>query len=121
MEMFRATVSADIACLGALRRSLTAWLECAGVTEPPRSDVVLATHEAAANAIEHSGTLEPIGVHGDITGGPCRSRSRIRGSGSQEGRPTTARPRPRADHGIVTKLEVRKNEVGTTLRLMQRL
>lgn len=37
-----------------LRRQLCVWLEQVGVTDEVRSDVILATHEAAANAIEHA-------------------------------------------------------------------
>jgi anti-sigma regulatory factor (Ser/Thr protein kinase) len=122
MEVFRATVAADIACLGALRHSLTAWLEHAGVTEPPRSDVVLATHEAAANAIEHSGTRTPIGVQGDITDRTVSIEISDAGQWKPGGPPSDERGRGLAlITALVTKLEVRKNELGTTLRLMQRL
>jgi serine/threonine-protein kinase RsbW len=37
-----------------LRRQLAVWLEQVGVTDEVRNDVILATHEAAANAIEHA-------------------------------------------------------------------
>jgi anti-sigma regulatory factor (Ser/Thr protein kinase) len=47
-------LSADVSMLGELRRSLTSWLEAHGVSRDVRDAVVLATHEAAVNAIEHA-------------------------------------------------------------------
>ena len=53
MEPFTATISHDLTLLRGLRHSLTSWLELAGVPAEARKPIVLATHEAAANAIEH--------------------------------------------------------------------
>ena len=53
MEPFITTVSGDISLLRALRHSLTFWLELAGVPAEKQASIVLATHEAAANAIQH--------------------------------------------------------------------
>ncbi len=39
--------------LTGLRRQLTGWLETLGATQEEQSDIVLAAHEAAANAIQH--------------------------------------------------------------------
>jgi serine/threonine-protein kinase RsbW len=120
MEAFRATLTADTASLGALRRSLACWLEVSGVNEPPRSDVVLATHEAAANAIEHSGSFGPIGVHGDITGRTVSIEISDTGRWKPGRAPNDERGRGLAlMTALVTTLEVRRNELGTTLRLMR--
>ena len=37
-----------------MRRRLTAWLTAHGATREEANDIVLATHEAAMNAIEHA-------------------------------------------------------------------
>src|ERR1044071_1180925 len=52
------TLPPDVSMLGALRRSLNNWLERHGASPEARDAVVLATHEAAANAIEHGHAAE---------------------------------------------------------------
>jgi anti-sigma regulatory factor (Ser/Thr protein kinase) len=47
-----------------LRRELGVWLEHVGVPDEIRDDVILATHEAAANAIEHAELGTEIRVSG---------------------------------------------------------
>jgi anti-sigma regulatory factor (Ser/Thr protein kinase) len=42
-----------------LRRQLTGWLETLGATRDEQSDIVLAAHEAAANAIQHGADEHP--------------------------------------------------------------
>jgi anti-sigma regulatory factor (Ser/Thr protein kinase) len=44
--------------LADLRRSLTSWLESHGASSDAQDAVVLATHEAAVNAIEHGRAAE---------------------------------------------------------------
>ena len=56
MEPFITTVSGDKTLLRDLRHSLTFWLELAGAPAEAQTSIVLATHEAAANAIEHGDT-----------------------------------------------------------------
>lgn len=65
MEPFGASLRADPSLLGGLRRSLSAWLESGGVPEETRDSVVLATHEAAANAIEHARSGNGVTVTGE--------------------------------------------------------
>ena len=52
MEAFTSTLDLDPALLRPLRHSLSSWLERAGAQAAERDCVVLATHEAAASAIE---------------------------------------------------------------------
>jgi anti-sigma regulatory factor (Ser/Thr protein kinase) len=54
VEPFEASLPPDLAQLRELRHELAAWLERVGVTGADRDAVVLATHEAAANGIEHA-------------------------------------------------------------------
>jgi anti-sigma regulatory factor (Ser/Thr protein kinase) len=45
-----------------MRRSLVSWLEAKGASEAVRGAVMLATHEAAANAMEHGQPESPVTV-----------------------------------------------------------
>ena len=58
MGHFETRVEPALTALASLRHSLDAWLERGGMGEPPRAAVVLATHEAVANAIQHAGRTE---------------------------------------------------------------
>lgn len=51
MEAFTANLALDPTLLRGLRSSLTAWLDRAGASSEQRVSVVLATHEATANAM----------------------------------------------------------------------
>ena len=58
--------------LGGVRRALGDWLDNQGACVPTRSAVVLATHEAVANAVEHSMTSNSVTIrgradHGNVT------------------------------------------------------
>ncbi len=119
MEGFQSTVPPDFAILGGLRRSLTAWLEKAGVADPPRGDVVLATHEAAANAIEHAGSAGPIDVRARLVGRTLTIEI------TDSGRGKVANP---ADEergrgliliaALVSEMKLQADTSGTTLRLV---
>ena len=65
MGHFETHVEPALTALAPLRQSLDAWLKLGGMGEPPRAAVVLATHEAVANAIQHAGVLSPVVVHGE--------------------------------------------------------
>ena len=45
-----------------MRHSLTSWLELTDATAHVRDAVLLATHEAAANAIEHGQPESPVSI-----------------------------------------------------------
>ena len=66
VEPLRLSVPADIASLGPVRRLLQSWLSSAGVEHG--DDIVLAVHEAVANALEHAGldTDEVITVEAEV-------------------------------------------------------
>ena len=52
MDSFSARLGVDPTLLRPLRHSLASWLERAGAPAAERDSVVLATHEAAASAME---------------------------------------------------------------------
>ena len=54
MQTLEAVFPCDTRELGRLRRQLTEWLEDSGVPRGLRLRVVLASHEAAANAVLHA-------------------------------------------------------------------
>lgn len=70
MEAFSATLGLDPTLLRPLRHSLASWLERAGAPAAERDSVVLATHEAAASAIESgdSGGMVDVTADRDVTG-----------------------------------------------------
>src|SRR5687768_8642435 len=54
MEPFETNLSLDLFLLRGLRSELAAWLARIQVAGDVRDEIILATHEAAANAIEHA-------------------------------------------------------------------
>ena len=69
MDGFHAALPIDLALLAGMRHSLSGWMESVGVADPPRADVVLATHEAVANAMEHAGSDESVNVDATFLSG----------------------------------------------------
>src|SRR3954451_10494699 len=86
----------DGAALAPFRHKLDRWLAIGGLADVPRADVVLASHEAVANAIEHSNSSQPVLVRADAHAdgfvvemstrddgdqlGSCRSRGAVEAS-----------------------------------------
>lgn len=64
MDPFEVSLSLDLSLLRMLQRQLTSWLEVAEVAGSARDSIVLATHEAAANAIEHAQLGSEVTVRG---------------------------------------------------------
>ena len=118
--MFR--LPPDLSVLAELRRSLSRWLKKIDVGDEASTDIVLATHEAAANAIEHS--EQPFGpgqVNAWLIDGVLTVE--IRDSG------TWAAVRPADDdrgrglsliENLVDEVRINKNPRGTTIRLVYR-
>lgn len=117
MEPFEASLPPDLMQLRELRRDLTSWLERVGVTGPDQDAIVLATHEAAANGIEHAAArvvvrgvrdeeklLVVVSNSGRWRGPPPRDELRS-GSGL-----TIIR-------GLMSRLDINVAEGGTTLRM----
>ena len=64
IEPFETSLSLDLFLLRGLRRELAAWLAATQVTGDVRDEIILATHEAAANAIEHAQKGSKVTVRG---------------------------------------------------------
>ena len=64
VERFTATLPADLRILRDFRQQLSTWLEEAGVRDRSWHAILLAAHEAAANAIEHAAA--PVTVVGRL-------------------------------------------------------
>jgi anti-sigma regulatory factor (Ser/Thr protein kinase) len=122
MPPFELHVEHDLSALKGFRRTLDEWLEHRGLLDPPRAAVVLATHEALANAIEHSNSPVPVlvkadarddGVMIEITdNGEWRIREpELNGEG---GRGIALM------RSLVSDVQITSEEQGTTVRLFQR-
>jgi anti-sigma regulatory factor (Ser/Thr protein kinase) len=122
MDPFVETIAPDVAQLAPLRRALASWLELAGVADPPRADLVLAAHEAAANAMEHGNPEQSFEVTGTIVDHVLTME--ISDTGRWEGLRRGSVDRGRGltlIEALVTSMEIVTGGTGTTLRLVQRL
>ena len=80
VDPFRMSVLADVRSLPGLRRSIRSWLSRVGANDA--DDIVLAVHEAVANAIEHGG-LAPgavVAVAADVVSGELHVSVRDEGT-----------------------------------------
>lgn len=66
VRMFATSIRCREAELPALRSQLSDWLEAMRVPAQTRFDVLLATHEAAKNAIAHAGPSDFVNVRASI-------------------------------------------------------
>ena len=120
MMPFRRNVT-NLRELRPLRVSLNAWLTDAGVAESSRDNLVLATHEAVANAIEHAGSADPVRVHaredecGFVIDVTDAGRWVVRDAPTSEERGRGLQ----LIHGLVSRADVVAQEGGTTVRLHQ--
>ena len=62
MAAFTATLVHGPTDLRGMRRLLTSWLKLTDATEGVRDAVLLATHEAAANAMTHGEAESPVSI-----------------------------------------------------------
>jgi serine/threonine-protein kinase RsbW len=122
MDEFHVTLPADVALLASMRRSLSAWLEGAGVADPSRADLVLATHEAVANAMEHSGSADPVEVDATFDFGGVTVDVRDTGTWrtwrDQDANPERGRGLPLIT-ALVADVAIFEGASGTTLRLVE--
>jgi anti-sigma regulatory factor (Ser/Thr protein kinase) len=117
VEPFAASFPRDLQRLRGLRRELSGWLDRVDVPPTQRDAVVLAVHEAAANAIEHADAK--VTVRG------ARDEDRLIVVVSNEGRWTGSSPTDDLERGrgltimqgLMSKLEISRAAGTTTVRM----
>jgi anti-sigma regulatory factor (Ser/Thr protein kinase) len=121
MEEFLFRLPPDFATLAELRRDLATWLrQLDGIAEQDVVGLVLATHEAAANAIEHSAdAFGPGQVNAWLIEGVLTVE--VRDSGRwKRSQPDEERGRGHTlIENLVDEVRIMKNSRGTTLRLVR--
>ena len=119
VDEFHFTLPIDAAFLAGLRHALGTWLENAGIDDRQRDDLVLATHEAAANAIEHGAPSDPVWVNAFLLGGEITVEVHDNGQWktSQEHSGERGRGLVLAER-LVSHVEILSDAQGTTLRLL---
>ena len=104
-----------------MRHLLDAWLRGDGVDEPPRAAVVLATHEAVANAIQHAGAPGHVVVRAEF------GSDGVVIEVSDDGHWKPPDDRPSEDRGrgltlirsLVSGAQMKTGSCGTTVRIHQ--
>ncbi len=66
MTPFRATLVAEVSELAGFRRGFGTWLQEGHVQDELAAELVLAAHEAVANAVQHSAARDEIKVRASI-------------------------------------------------------
>jgi serine/threonine-protein kinase RsbW len=111
----------DASRLRDFRRALTAWLRANAIEPSLRTDVLIAAHEAVANAIEHAGSRAEIQVRATLDTGSLHIEVQDKGTWKH---PTTERAYERGRGlaliaGLVSESQLTHNGRGTTLRIRQ--
>jgi anti-sigma regulatory factor (Ser/Thr protein kinase) len=122
IEPLELTLPADPSTLAPLRKQLRQWLDEAGANADESRDIVLATVEAAANAVEHA--YGPGDAHFDFeahsVGGEVTITVRDYGSWRSESDPHRGRGLG-VMRAAMDRVEVTSETAGTTVRLRRRL
>jgi len=121
-DTLAADFPAEVESIPVMRRLLTRWLGEAGATAAERDDLVLATAEAAANAIEHAYGLAPGVV--ELTA--SRSNGRVTVAVTDFGSWRAPRGMHRGRglmlmEGLTDGVEVIRRDQGTTIELTRHL
>lgn len=109
----------DASRLRDFRRALSDWLRGHAVEPSLRNDLLIAAHEAVANAIEHAGSRAEIQVRAILETGSIHIEVQDKGSWKH---PTSARAYERGRGlaliaALVTESQITHNGRGTTLRI----
>ena len=92
------------------------------MADPPRSDLVLATHEAAANAIEHAASLTTIEIRAELATATVAIEITDHGRWQDTGSENEERGRGlQLIESLVSAVKIETGEEGTTLRLLQKI
>lgn len=122
MEAFEASLGLDLSLLRGLRRALHSWLVDVGVDERAADDIVLATHEAAANAIEHA----VLGTEVTVRGARDEDRLIVVVTNACAWKRSRSTPESRGRglllmESLMTKVEIQTRSKVTTLRMRKDL
>jgi len=121
VQGFEFMLQPGFGALASLRQALSAWLVLARVEERARVDVVLATHEAAANALEHGGLAQPVAVYARLADSLVTVE--ITNQGGWKVQSFTDNERGRGlllIEKLASEVEIQTDDRGTTLRLLYR-
>jgi anti-sigma regulatory factor (Ser/Thr protein kinase) len=121
-EALRLDLPADPKALMAMRHTLERWLTEAGATHSEASDIQLACHEAASNAIEHGYKFGDASfeVTADIEDGTVRVAVSDKGAWQAERKNDRGRGFAMMK-ALMDHVEVSKGEAGTTVDMRRRL
>lgn len=121
VEGFHRHLETDLGALSALRRSLRSWLQQEGMVEPPLEAVLLATHEAVANSIQHAGAADGVQVRASRFAGEVV----VEVSDHGHWKPPTDPDNDERGRGIplmralVSKVDITSSARGTRVRLRE--
>ena len=114
------TLPKDPYRLSDLRATLKRWLTQAGVTEPDLAGIVLAAHEAAANAVEHGNSDKPIVVRARVANATVVVEVHDQGTW----KPGSFNDEERGRgliliYGLMDEVEIDSGSLGTTVRMIR--
>lgn len=113
---FEASLPIDVEALRELRSALRAWLETAGVPDARRDEIVLATHEAVSNAVEHAVEDTQVTIRGRLDDGVVTVA--VENSGAWHDRAERGRGRGLVlMAALMTKLEIVTERGRTVVRM----
>ena len=123
MRPFEIHVEHELSALKTCRRKLDEWLQRRGLPDPPRAEVVLATHEALANAIEHSNSANPIQIKAEARSDGFVIEITDDGQWKiPDADPSIERGRGlKLIKALVSDVQIRSQVAGTTVRLFQHI
>ena len=116
LPTFRASLT-DAHDLAPLRASLRAWLDERAMPDEVAEELVMASGEALANAIEHAGSNAPVEIRGWVDESSVGLRITDRGTWMP------GEPSPDRGHGLtimralMDEVEVHTDELGTSVEL----
>ena len=118
---FKFALLPDASRLSDFRRALSDWLRGHPIEPSLRNDLLIAAHEAVANAIEHAGSRAEIQIHATLEVGAVHIEIQDKGTWKH---PTTEQAYERGRGlaliaALVTESHVMHNGRGTTLQIDQ--